>query len=381
MTDRASSPRVLAALSNDFGELLNAVSLLSGLEGSPVALLPPRLTAAAGPLTIRTAPYRSSDDILAAVEEERPDVVVLFSGYLFGVNEIFDEQALRRLVRELRAKTCALATSDPFLGVMSTVDDGTFSDRHPMKSWLTTHFTTVSAILADLTHVYVVPPDWPASRRSLSYFNPDILVDRNRSDELKSRIAAVVPIDPSKPRWVFVLSNEDYASQVVRYGMPGLAAMLGERLRDADRAGRQPVLVAPEPCIREVRGAAPDVEAAVLLSSCGHDLFTALLGEAECAFYWNLFSSSIPNRLMNERPFLVFDRGHLARVSEPTFRAGLREYYRGGEVVYLDAAATLTPEIVDEAWRRFNVEGMAEARRHFARSPHPKEMIERLLAV
>ncbi|MFA5029014.1 MAG: hypothetical protein WC713_14175, partial [Candidatus Methylomirabilota bacterium] len=240
------SPRLLFVVSDDFGELAKALTFTVGTSLQPRLLLPERLFAAnRESLTHPVACYRTTYDIVEAVERERPDLIGLFSGYLYALNGFFTLDDVEALVRGLQGRGVRLLVSDPFLGALARLDDSTFSDRHPRKAWLTEHFARLVRVFAGVPHLYPVPVDGVKRPRGVSFFNPSIVARRREIvGDLSRRIAA----DPGRPRWLFVLSTEDYGCQVGLHERARFGEMLRDMLRQSVRAGRQPLLVAPRAC-------------------------------------------------------------------------------------------------------------------------------------
>ena len=70
--------------------------------------------------------------------------------------------------------------------------------------------------------------------------------------------------------------------------------------------------------------------------------FMRLLYEAECVFYWNLFSASIVARALSRLPLFLFDRGHLGAVVKAFHEAARRQVYPGCVIKLLDPESRLT---------------------------------------
>lgn len=376
---RARRAKLLFLLSNDFGELATAMYLLMGSEFRPVLLMPDRLFAANGdglPFTVQR--YASLREVTDAIDNEQPDIVFLLSGYLYGVNNIFDIEATEALVRHLRSRQHRVVTSDPFLGIMSEIGAQTFSDRHPRKQWLIEHFSGLSRLFADVTHLYLINAEAFARTPSVSFFNEHIILPASVFAECERKLSSRISLAPGVRRWVCVLSLEDYGAQVARHGRARFDGMLINILRQTARAGRQPILVAPEACLASVRAQGPSIDDLVLLPFCGYVLFEALLFEAEYVFYWNIFSNSILARAINHLPVFFFDPGHMAHAIPPLYELGMSRYYPGATLTYLDERREHS--IAELAALAAELEhNLREARENFARSPSPEEMVEQIL--
>jgi hypothetical protein len=377
--DRARRAKLLFVLSNDYGELSNAMYLLTGCEFRPLLLMPDRLFAVnQDTLPVPASRYGTLQDALAAVERERPDIVFLFSGYLYAINDIFDLETVETLVRELRNRRQRIVTSDPFLGVMAEVAASTFSDRHPRKQWLTDHFARLFQIFREVPHLYLFDATAFPRTRSLSFYNPHILLRPDALAESERAVAGRVGVDPAKKRWVFVMSLEDYGGQAARHGRARFDEMLIATLQQTAREGRQPVLVGPDAALAAIRSKGPAIDGLVLLAFCSHEVFKALLLGAEYAFYWNIFSNSIPARIANHLPVFFFDPGHMVHAIPPLFELGMKHYYSGAALTYLDQRQALTAAgLAVPAAEQEHV--FRKARERFPRSPTPDAMVEQIL--
>ena len=357
---------LLFVVSNDFGELANALYLLRGYPFRATLLLPERLfTKNRDGLPVPTLLYRTTAEVLAAVRARRPDLVFLFSGYLFALNGILPLEGMAELVDALGRQKIPVVTSDPFLGMMARPDSSTFSDRHPYKQMLVDHFARLGPSLRQTPHLYVVDPGPAPPVPSVWFFNPHI------------RSMPAPPV--SEPFWLFVLAQEDYTLQVGRLGRERFDRLLLEKLQQTAKAGRRPVLIAPEPLIAALTGPSSEIEGLRLISFCSNREFMRLLLEAEYCFYWNLFTSTVPARVVNQLPVFFFARGHMAEAMPALAVAAAQRYYAGAAVPLLDFeqpcdAVVLTPLAAAQA------ELFATARAQFQQAPPPDVMIARILA-
>jgi hypothetical protein len=321
----------------------------------------------------RVARYERVDDVLAAVDRDRPDLVLLFSGYLYAINQLLPLESVATLVETLRARGVALATSDPFLGVLARLDAGTFSDRHPRKAWLVSHFAALARLFAGVPHVYPVPLDAP---NAACFFNEALLVGDERLAEHRRAVEAWLGVDPARPRWLFVLAHEDYGAQANARGKTRFDAVLADRLCEAVSAGRAPVLVAPPPCADAL--ARLGVAGAHVLPFVSHERFMALLADAEHAFYWNVFSNSIPARALNRQPVFFFDRGHMALAMPGVFETGMRAYWGSATPTYLDVMQPLSAADLDRLGAA-QADAWESDRQRYRGAPSPSAMVARLI--
>jgi len=369
--------RLLFVLSSDHGELALALSFCLGYW-RPLLLMPERLAALhRGLAAARVATYGTAADVLRAVEREAPDMVFLFSGYLYGINGLLAPAEVERLVQALGVRGVPLLTSDPFLGVLAAGGQAAFNDQHPRKAWLVEHFDRMVGLLRLLPHLYPVPVEPGSHTRNLSFFNPHLLLDRVQARQALDPLVGPLGLDPARPRWIFVMSTEEYGGQLARQGHAEAHRRLAACLDQAVAAGRQPVLVAPPPCAEAMRGRRPAPPGLVALPFCDHPTFMALLLEAEHAFYWNVFSNSVMARAVNHLPVFFFDPGHLARAVPPLHEAGMRLYFPGATLAYLDQREPLSAARLAERAAAQEA-ALAPARENVRRSPAPPEVLAAL---
>lgn len=394
----ASAPRLLFVLDADYGELTTLMYLVLGraVYSQGTLLLPERLFENnPDALRGRTRQYRSVDDILQVVDQERPDVVFLCSGYLFPVHYLLSVDDLARLVGGLRRRGCRVVTADPFLGMFSqraprdlvTIDipsrphdrefmRGLLEVKKAEEERLWTVFTGAEAILRDTYHLYPAFCDVPpreataTDARNLSFFNPALVCP-----ELATGGAgASSPAEGARPHWLFVLSRTDYEAQQLFETLPGFIDLVVEKLLETLAAGRHPILIAPSEMIAALGCRLPTTQGMDLVAHCSFNQFTSLLLGAEHAFYWNVLSHSLLIRLFNNLPNVVFDRGHLIRNVPAVYPRVIQWYYQGWEPPLIDHRQALTLESV-AAWTepyRQNAQRLGE---RFRRAPTPEDMI------
>ncbi|HET6326800.1 MAG TPA: hypothetical protein VFG04_19130 [Planctomycetaceae bacterium] len=377
MSSARGERKLLFVVSNDYGELSTALDFLAGQRFDAQILIPDRLYRA-NRLNLRSAwrAYHSVADILALAAAQSPDVVFLFSGYLFVINGLFSLNALRQLVTGLQSGMSAVVTSDPFLGQLFRLEDSTFD--HPAKRELIEHFAQLVPLLDNVTHLYRVAPRVGATAGSLSFYNSRVVLDKAELTQWSDKAINAFGLNEELKRWLFILSAEDYAVGVARRGKVAFDELLGRKIAETAQVGRQPVLIAPAACIGAVGRFVSTPTNAQFVDFCDHSTFLSLLYEAECCFYWNLFSHSIIARVMNHLPVLFFDYGHLVHAMPSFLKVGVEHFYAGVEPHRLQADEPLTAEHVAlatvEQDRR-----LEEARLRFAKSPAPEEVVELLV--
>jgi hypothetical protein len=353
--EQNGSPKLMFVLAAAFGELFNAMYMVVGCSfRTAFAMREPWYSL--NRASLPGPSYRIDDlaSLLAAIDQENPDLVCLFSAYLYPDDRIVDFGDLDRLVKYLNGRGTKTVTSDPFLGLISRlppfdlespvgqivglpmrlIGEAVFGSRF-------TYFVRARYILKDLPHVYIVDPD-ERGIKALPFYNPNIR--SYASDSVAARQAATASL-PAQPYWLFVLGASDYYPQIKREGADHFHASLARKLLDAMQEGRRAALIAPSPCIAALQRDA-SLKECIFVDNSQYDRFMAILLGAEYVFYWNIFSASVIARLLNRLPTFFFAVGHIADENQQIFEKGMSCYYRGGRPTHLHPAERLTAALL-----------------------------------
>jgi tetratricopeptide (TPR) repeat protein len=396
-------PRLMFVLDSDYGELTTVMLLLFGQEMSARAslLLSPRLYVNnRDVLPGRTHPFTSVDDVMRAVDRERPDVVFLCSGYLFSIHELLSLEALERLVRLLREQGCHVVTTDPFLGLLPGLGSSTTvsvdipanaspelrREKYKQDARLLAEFSASHRILMDVPHLYPTYPaplgqETAADARVLSFYNEALLCPmvEGSAQRLKPTPRRAAEGVAQKPRWLFILATRDYVAQVMFCGKEPFVDIVIRKIQETLAAGRHPVFVAPHDLIQSIIAKMPPTPGVTLLTFCPFRTFLTLLLDAEFAFYWNVVSHSMLLRLMNQRPFFMFDRGHLVRNVTPLEERVVDWYYQGRAPIMLRQERGLDLDEL-EALARDAASAVGQVARGLSRAPTPEAMVGGILS-
>jgi hypothetical protein len=174
-------------------------------------------------------------------------------------------------------------------------------------------------------------------------------------------------------RWLFLLSAADFHVQRRLLGLPELMERLLGVLRHAVAAEKRATLIAPAEIVSRLTNVLPD--AVELSSFCPFTEFQQRLLDAEYVFYWNAFSFSALERIANELPVFLFDRGHLARTIKPYYEMARAFYFGGWEPSYLDQQELLTPHALAEL-AAAQKPAMRALREQWQLSPTPDTLVK-----
>ncbi len=373
----SDKPKLLFVLSNDFGELFNAMYFLKGMDFHSVILMPPRLFAFNhASLPITSYRYENACDILATVERERPDAIFLFSGYLYVINRVLDAEDLKALVSNCRQQSIKLFTSDPSLGILSNIDSATFHSRHPAPLLLQQHFEWLLPLLQDVVHVYLASSGVSTTMPWVSFFNQRMVATTTTDRPCLQDFPVWQNLCDEKHQWLFILSPEDYGLQVGACGYQRVHQRLVDRLRETHHAGRQPVLIAPQSCLDAIETECHEIGDLVAVSACDYVSFMALLNDAEYVFYWNMFSASIVARVLNRLPFFLFDRGHLVHAMANILEVGCKHFYPGCQIELLGQDVVLDSNWLADLATKQEQGIQIPVHQNFVSSPGPDEVMK-----
>lgn len=372
---RVDRRHLLVVISRDFGEFGMAQAFLRDLAAHvdvdwrvPPALhaLNPRVGAqAATPCT----PYRDGQEIIDALQARPPAALLLFSGHLLVPDGLMGLWGLRRLVRAAARLKVPLITSDPFLGLMRDfrLDDMVVQQvpKHRGASWFRrsrirlSTFVKCRAISRVLAPAEVVSP-FPAAPGA------------SGAGAVRAYCQAPADTGTTEAHWVFVIADFDLRIQLADHGEAAFTDQLLQRLHDGCRHGRAVTLIAPAALAGRLAGrVGPGVSLAPPLDI---ESFRQRVGTAERAFYWNMVSHSLVQRLVTLKPVHFFDRGHVARVMPRLFGQAMATYYGGHQPALHPLDQPLDP--ADLARQQAAFVAMHQARLHALRQlPPPRQVL------
>jgi len=355
-----SLPRCLFVVSADFGEYVTANVLSRGQPLERRFALPPQLVPYAGGGAEMTVPYSTAQDLERLIGAERPDAVVLCSGYLFAINGLFGPEALAALLARLRRDRIAIATTDPWLRIRTLAPGTRFAIRSIRRGAVDAAQSEkvmllqrrLEDTLAEVPHLFAVP--MPADARWSSAFNPAF---------------STLSSSASGDEWLFVLSKEDFA---LLCGVEGekffrdLAARIEDLLALKENRLR---FIGPPALGRFLAERFAGRERLAFLPFCDFAGFEAALRRAKLVVYWNVLSASLLYCLYHGVAPVFFGKGHQASVCEGLYEHVVAHVYRGRAPALLQLGDALAPRadaLIDRlglaAW-------LAAIRRDYARLP------------
>lgn len=375
--------RCLFVVSDAFGELSSALAFAEGLSADSLVLLPERLMRLVGPdVSIPRQLFASSADVMHVFEEYRPQAVFLFSGYLLVSDKLFSTQALTAFVQRVEEIGARLVTSDPLFIGITPFEPTALAEWLPNRTSLQHALGHSARTLEQSIHLYKTTSAASAREKVVCAFNPITVAASDTRNRLFSNTASA--LDPDKKRWLFIMSQADFACEAGSYGRnknerlgsEEFFSLLRARIRDAIDQGRQPVFIGPQRCVENLQDLS--VSGARLMPFCEFSLFHTILLEAEHVFYWNIFSDSIVQRIAHGRPLHLFGLGHMVDGLRGMHERGLAYWYNNAPLPFIDPRERLATQALEASARRQLID-FAVARENVLNALRPQDAVDSLL--
>jgi len=331
---------LLVVVTRDFGELGQALYFIGGL---PIEygglLLIPRSTPEQGapPPGFEWRRYSCREDIEFAARDCHPAHVLFFSAYLLlGTAPGLGLLGIGRMMRKLRQGGAAIATSDPFLGLLRSptalhLHEIVATHLNAQPRWRVT-WTSVSLAWRLFALAHLLRPCLHLYPASIAATDPPAGL---RWKHFSAGLPLEAPPEPmadttTTPLWMFVMSRVDHDLLSAQQG-PALATLLAERLQDAVAAGANVLMVAPQSLLSTLAQHLPDLvgRGIELVETLPIAHYLAALRRAQYAFFWNRFSFSILYRVLDRTPVFFFGAGHVELMLPAFGAAGASCFYAG----------------------------------------------------
>jgi hypothetical protein len=391
------APAISIVLDNDFGELTTLLYLVMGqpVFANTTLYLSPRVYAKnADILPGRTREWTGAAHLMGMLEQDRCELLILASGYLLPVHDLLTLKQLDQVLALAKRQAMRVATFDPFLGLVARAAGG---DGEGLEQMIQLDFPTqgipaldaakrqASAKLVDALggadrllwrypHVFPVQPtQTPQTRsawdgRNLSCYNPCLKMP----DHLSAQALDQAPF------WVFVLSEVDFQRQMLMHPGGVFLDRVVDWLQMAARSERTAVFFGPSEVNAMLQAKLAGNERIILRDFAPFHEIMALLLLAEFSFYWNIVSHTILMQLMNGRPPIILDQGHLLG-AVPGLQPMIRDWYYQGWQPPIGPATPPDFAQLRQAYEQA-VRQQASARAGYRAAPSPQQMVDALRA-
>jgi hypothetical protein len=370
-------PRLLFALSADFGEYVTASIFSRGQPFDSYYALPHSLARYAPPRRPEIAAYAGIEELVRMAADLRPDVVVLGSGYLYPVNRIAAPEHLGELVERLRSAGAVVATTDPWLQIRALRPGSRFTIYSVRKGGVDAGLSAkmdelqdyLEQVFRDVPHLYAVPLAG-GGNRCLPFFNPDFV---QRGSDAADRDGS------GRDEWLFVLSREDFVF-LSGFEKEAFFGALGDRIGELLSVERNHLrFVGPAEMGEYLGRRWPNERRVEFVPFCDFGAFESAIRRATAVVFWNVLSSSLLYCLYYRVPPIFFGKGHQAKVCEGLFEHVVEHVYRGKAPRLLDLSAPLLPQ-ADALIERLGLRQWFDSiGRDYAQSQSPAAVIERVM--
>lgn len=319
------SKKLLFVFSRDHGEIFNAFYFLAGNSFEAFFIMPDNLYQINKSTQLYPVlRYEQAADIFKAVESVRPDIILLFSGYLFIENKIFTYEQFELFLNKLREYKIPILTSDPWLQIGKEKLDN-LNKNDPAQLYFYNNYWKTAKLLDNFPHLFTAP--YTAKNSSITFFNKKLKLSKYLLKQLVSKYK--FNLNQKQKYWLFIISNQDYQLQIKTQGEKVFNASLLRMLRTASTYNRKIILLAPPICRNILSRKMTELELTNIYfqPECNYLYFILLLYYAEYAFYWNMLSASFALRLINKKPTFFFSEGHVLKAFAPFKEFAFDNYY------------------------------------------------------
>ncbi|TPV55451.1 hypothetical protein FJ444_17290 [Aestuariibacter sp. GS-14] len=305
------SPKMLVIVSEDFGELGHATYFLTLYQEWDVKVAIPqnRMDIADHLDPKQKVCYRTFQDCEQILEEHKPVVVVLFSGYLLYTHEPYSFIKYTAFLTRLKSNGVQVLTSDPLLGIDIKLLSGNFAissgqrrsivqlTKSYIKSiYLAGRLQVLRRHFANDTHIYPVPVTDRINVKQPVYYRSNCFFE------------AIAQQPCNEKHLVFVIAEIDYYRLLTNH-----PSFVSEFVKTVNTLAEQGYVV-------QIVGTS-----ALKAELCSHMLhsqiqcygtlsfsqYNHMLDTCECAFFWNYFSFSVYRRILTAKPVIFLDEGHM----------------------------------------------------------------------
>jgi hypothetical protein len=326
--------KILFILCNDYGELLIADYFADGQPFKAFALCPTKLHSTYDHSVLTIAPFRHAGDIYNALNQFRPDLVILASGYLLTLHNLLTLAELEQLLAHLSNAGIPCATTDPWM--QSWQEHRAAMAANEIKQLLQHPFQSLQlnleTLLRHTIHLYSVP--FKTNKiPTVGFFNPDAFKQWKFLPGPRNQ----------HQHWLFVLAGMDANGLLARHGVQ-LLDHLRLRFREILQDPNTKIsLLGPPDFVTALKQIVADLDRVTLIPFCTFSQFQRLTFDSTVAVYWNCLSASILYHLHKNSMMVFADRGHMLNACPPLARHVAEDVLNQVQPTTLDLTKPLEP--------------------------------------
>lgn len=317
---------VLIIVTKHYGELGQAYNIYEALKQKHevIVFLPRAHSISVDCFECAVILYDNAEPIKKCINEYDVGAIVLCSGYLLTFDSELNLKKLFTLIRLCKKKSIKLYTTDPLVQQASRFSLKFFSNqainfkdlhRYCFSTLRNLIFVVKMRIVALILHRAVnIYPVMAANAIS------------NHASLMRYRVCGTLSTVVAKPFWVAIISDLDFSLMTERERQE-FFQQLSVLSSSANQGGREFKIIASEEFKKYLIVSYPDLVKSVLGYLSVVEFRNRIIS-AEHAFYWNMVSHSIYERMIRHRPFHLLGNGHVARLFPRLFSDAMRCFYK-----------------------------------------------------
>lgn len=385
---RSVKMTILYIFTLDFGEIINSYFFTKDQPFRVVFACPPPLFPWIYQAHVTKYQYTTREDLIRIVEETKPRLIILSSGYLFQVFNLFSLSELRKLISYVKECNIPYVTTDPWMKIwMKYSVLEIYNNTHDMLLGYHSLQKQLNDTFKNVYHLYPFPI---TENQCLSFFNPKTVmtkVEKNsREEQLKVFFQKTGHYDncsdkPLPGFNMFVLSDMDFKMSF--YGQKktkinkfkSLSNRLSEIICNTSDIL---VIVAPNQCCEILKNQFSKQTRICFLPFCKFSLFYSLLMCAKVVLYWNVFSASILGRILNHLPVYFFSKGHMVTLCPKLYEHGVPFFYQRHPPFFIDPLSSIPANLFQEPFEVVK-STFQEISKHWRLLKTPEEIVLELI--
>jgi len=357
--------KVLFILSRDFGEISLATIFARNQSFKRVYAIPEYRMPIFDEPAEAIYPYTSITDLPKIIEQEKPDLISLNSGYLIIDGNLASRSEYSEFRRYLAKSDIPLLTTDPFVRIFDYFPDSKFEINGRPIEKVQEEIKYLSSRFSKIPHVYGFP--FITDKVEAYTFYNDKYFTEEKADG-----------DSETKRWLLVLAELDTLLLLDRHGK-NFVPILEQRLMEICGNPKNMVnFVLPYKLGQALQANVRNLENLYITSFVPLGYFEKILRNSDIVLYWNVFSNSILLCYCYNIPLLFFDKGHIANLTEYTFDHISKYIYKGGKPEFIDFESPIDSDLDILLNNNFSYEKRSVILDNYKRLESPSNIVERL---
>ncbi len=353
---------------HDFGELSLATFLARNQEFEKVFVIPEEKAIYFDELVNILYTYTDVAQLERIINREKPNIIFLNTAYLFVNGSLGTMESFKAFFTYLQQLNCPIVTSDPFARVYDSYPECSFKINGQQMHALKAEMSFLNDYLRQVPHIYGFSCK-NEFQNAHSFYNSKYCKTQKIED------AEIV----DKDNWLFVLGELDFNLLLGRHEKEFITT-LAARLKEISENPKNVIrCVFPLKLVMILRNFLPPIENVHILNFTTLSNFESLISISDVVFYWNVFSNSILMCYYYDVPFLCFEKGHIADLSEDLFKHMSEGIYRNGTPEFINFFTTVENNLTALLQANYSRENRQKILKEYQQLPSPETIIKQLL--